>query len=55
MAFLTVKEWETQDSASTNRDDAVVDDEAKCVIKYSENEKKSYFRRCKKDCIARTR
>ena len=48
-----MKEWEIQDSASTNWDIAIVDDEAKCVIKYSENEKKSNFRRRIKDCIAR--
>ena len=50
--LLTVKEWEIQDSASTNWDVAIVDDEAKCVIKYSDK-KKSNFRRRMKDCIAR--
>ena len=43
MVLLTVKDWETQDSALTNWDDAVVDDEAKCEIGYGENENKSNF------------
>ena len=50
---LTVKEWETQNSASTNWDVAVVDDEAKCEIGYGENESKSNFRRFKIDFTAR--
>jgi hypothetical protein len=45
MVFLTVKEWETY--ASTNWDIAVVDDEAKCDIRYGENEKQSKFCRYK--------
>jgi hypothetical protein len=54
MVLLTVKEWETQsDSASTNWDVAVVDDEAKCEIGYGENENKSKFRRYKIDFTAR--
>jgi hypothetical protein len=55
MLLLTVKEWETQDSASTNWDVAVVDDEAKCKIGYCENEKKSKFRRYEIDFTARWR
>ena len=43
MVLLTVKECETQNSAPTNWDGTVVDNKAKCVIKYGENESKSNF------------
>ena len=39
-----MEEWETQDSASTNWDVAVVDDEAKYNIEYGRNDKKGKFR-----------
>ena len=39
MVLFTVKEWETQNSPSTNWDVVVVNDEAKCGIGYDENEK----------------
>ena len=53
MVLLTVKEWETQlDSAPTNWDVVVVDDEATCEIGYGENEKKSKFCRDKIDFTA---
>ena len=53
MILLTVNKRETQDSASTNWDVAVVDNEAKCEIGYSENENKSDFCRYKIDFTAR--
>jgi hypothetical protein len=44
MLLLTMKKWETQsDSASTNWDVVVVDDEAKCEIGCDENEKRASF------------
>ena len=43
MVLLTVKECETQNFAPTNWDGTVVDNKAKCVIKYGENESKSNF------------
>jgi len=54
MILLTAgKEWETRDSALTNWDVVVVDDEAKCEIGYGKNEDKSKFRRYKIDFTAR--
>jgi hypothetical protein len=53
MLLLTAKEWETQDSDSTNWDVAVVDDGAKSEIRYGENENKSKFRRYEIDFTAR--
>ena len=43
MALLTVKERETQNFAPTNWDGMVVDNKAKRVIKYDENESKNNF------------
>ena len=42
--ILTVKEGDAKDSASTNWDVAIVDDEAKYNIECGRNEKKCKFR-----------
>jgi len=54
MVLLTLKEWLTQDSTSTNSDVATaVGDVAKCEIRCGENENKSKFRHYKIDFTAR--
>jgi hypothetical protein len=54
MVLLTVKEWETQsDSASTNWDVVVLNDEAKCEIGYGQYENQSKFPQYKIDVTTR--